>query len=255
MNANKVSDFLGKTSDRFQNGLFSVSIVEYSHMVSEDWHYHEDVHLSSILVGGNQESRRKGDIDVKPGKIMTYREGEIHRNRNTVFPSKNLNIELSTDFFNDEFQFSKLQLNNKAYVSLLKVYHELSLNDTYSHQSIHQLIKSLFYEDESSNTPYWIDKIKTLLNDRWQEFVSLDELSTELGLHPVSISKYFAKHAKCTLADYMRIIKIERAVYMLLNSSLSLTEIAYRCGFSDQSHMNRLFRHYIGFTPKKLRTV
>ena len=255
MNANKVADFLGSTSCRFQNDLFSVSVVEYTHFVSEDWHYHENIHLSSILAGGNSESRKSSDIEVVPGKVMTYQAGEIHRNRHTVFPSKNLNIELSSNFFNDELKFSNLQLSPRANLSLLKVYHELLINDSYSHQSAQQIILSIFLKDESANKPEWINTLKTILNDRWQEFVSLDELSKELGLHPVSISKYFAKHAKCTLADYMRIIKVKRAVHMIFNSASPLTEIAHSCGFSDQSHMNRLFKYYIGFVPKALRTI
>lgn len=254
MKANRTG-FLGDISKRFQNDLMRVSVVEYTHKVSEEWHYHEDVHLSSILVGGNRESRKKGDIDVVPGKIMTYREGEIHRNRNTVFPSKNLNIELSAQFFNDEFQFSNLELSSGAYLSMLKIYYELFINDTYSKDSIQQIITSIFFKDRSARVPDWIETLKALLNDRWQEFVPLYEISDELNLHPVTISKSFAKHTQCTLADYMRIIKIERAVNLVFNSSHSLTEIAYICGFSDQSHMSRLFKYYIGANPKKLRNV
>ncbi len=255
MIVNKTSKFLGVTSYRYENDLFSISIVNYNQLVSEDWHYHEKFHLSSILIGGNCESRKKGDIQVKPGKIMTYREGEVHRNRNTVFPSKNLNVEISPKFFNDEIKLSNLYLDNHCSLSLLKVYHELLLNDAYSSQSVQQLLESCFYKDVLLKNPDWINTLKTLLHDRWQEFVSLDELSSELGLHPVTISKTFSKHANCTLADYMRKLKVERAINMILNSTDSLTEIAYQCGFSDQSHMTRLFKHYIGFNPKKLRKI
>jgi len=255
MMENKASNFLGATSYRFENDLFSTSVVNYNRFVSEDWHYHEKFHLSSILVGGNRESRKKSDTEVKPGKIMIYREGEVHRNRNTVFPSKNLNIEIGTKFFNDEIQSSNLHLDNSSHLSLLKIYHELSLNDTYSNQSIQEILKSLFYKDVLLNKPDWIYTLKTLLHDRWQEFIPLDELSDELGLHPVTISKTFSRHAKCTLTDYMRKLKVEHAIKMLFNSKASLTEIAYQCGFSDQSHMNRLFKYYVGFSPKKLRAI
>ncbi|WP_299361968.1 AraC family transcriptional regulator [Winogradskyella sp.] len=255
MTINKASNFLGTTSYRYENDLFSISIVNYSHFVSEDWHYHEQFHLSSILIGGNRESRKKADIQVKPGKIMTYREGEVHRNRNTVFPSKNLNVEISPKFFNDDIKLSNLYLDNYCSLSLLKVYHELLLNDVYSSQSVQQLLESCFYKGVLLTKPDWINTINTVLQDRWQEFVSLDELSSELGLHPVTISKTFSKHANCTLADYMRKLKVERAINMILNSTDSLTEIAYQCGFSDQSHMTRLFKHYIGFNPKNLRKI
>ncbi|MEO1655562.1 MAG: helix-turn-helix transcriptional regulator, partial [Bacteroidota bacterium] len=81
------------------------------------------------------------------------------------------------------------------------------------------------------------------------------ELAQELQLHPVSISKYFSKYRSSTLGDYMRKLKVDRAVRLLLNSSQSLAEVAYACGFSDQSHMTRLFKTYIGFSPKSLRSI
>ncbi len=255
MEANRISNFLGETSNKFHHDLFTVSIVDYHERVSEDWHYHENIHLSSILVGGNRESRKDDEIIVEPGRVMTYREGEIHRNRNTVHPSKNLNIELSTDFFNDEFNFSNFELSHTSYLSILKIYHELQINDIYTSHSIPQLIESFFFKNDATKVPDWIETLKILLNDRWREFIPLEDISSELGLHPVSISKGFAKHSGYTIADWMRIIKVKQAVFMVLNSSLSLTEIAYKCGLSDQSHMNRLFRHYIGFSPKKLRRI
>ncbi|MEO1656037.1 MAG: hypothetical protein AAFU64_21025 [Bacteroidota bacterium] len=105
---------------------YQVSIVNYSGPVSEDWHYHPHVHISSILQGGNMESRKRNDIQVVPGKILAYPAGEIHRNRYTLFPSKNLNIELRDEFFGRELYFSNFQPDHQAYLSLIKIYHELS---------------------------------------------------------------------------------------------------------------------------------
>ena len=255
MEANKVSDFLGETSNKAHNDLVSVSIVDYRHFVSEDWHYHENVHLSSILVGGNRESRKKEDIIAEPGKILTYREGEIHRNTHTAFPSRNLNVELKEAFFKEGIDFSNFQMGSHAYLSMFRIYYELSINDVYSHHSIRQILEPMFFKEEVLKKPGWLTTLLCLLNDRWQEFVSLEELSRELGLHPVSISKYFTKHVNCTLADYMRKIKVERALHLLFNSQMSMAEIAYLCGFSDQSHMIRLFRRYIGYSPKMARAL
>lgn len=255
MEANKVSNFLGISSNIIQNDLFSVSIVNYNQFVSEDWHYHENIHLSSILVGGNLESRKEKDIIVTPGKIIAYEAGEVHRNRYTAFPSKNLNIELNNLFFNDEIRFSNLKPSNDTYLYSMKVYYELLINDSYSNQSIKQIIKSFFFNTKYSKKPEWLDTLLLLLHDRWQEFISLEELSKELGLHPVSISKYFAKYVNCTLADYMRTIKVKHAVHILLTTNKPIAEIAFLCGFSDHSHMNRLFRFYIGFSPKMLRSL
>lgn len=60
-------------------------------------------------------------------------------------------------------------------------------------------------------------------------------------------SKYFG----CTLVDYMRKIKVDKALYYLNHTSKTLTEVAYECGFADQSHFTRVFKTYTGCTPKE----
>ena len=116
-------------------------------------------------------------------------------------------------------------------------------------------MQSLFWKDSYECKGKWIQALKDLLNDRWDEFPSLNDLSTELKVHPITISKYFAKENGMTLSEYMRKIKVNRAVGLLMNSSSSLAEIAFTCGFSDQSHMSRLVKNYTGYTPGAIRTL
>ncbi len=248
-------DFLGNTSNRLESEEFKISIVDYHCNVSEEWHWHEKIHISSIIRGGNLESRKKEDIQVTPGKILIYNQGEIHRNRFTVHPSRNLNIELNESFFGEGIKFSHLKPDNHSKIELYRIYFELLLNDEYSVQCITQVLKSLFWKDKCANVSGWITKLEALLNDRWNEFPCLNDLSSELGVHPITISKYFSKTKGVTLSEYMRRIKVKRAVDLLINSSDRIPEIAFSCGFSDQSHMTRLIKSHTGYTPATIRSL
>ena len=252
--------FLGKTSQKFNTNYGTISLVDYKNPVSEKWHYHENIHLSLILQGGNLESRKKNDLQVSTGKILFYNEGELHCNKHTIFPSKNLNIELSNDFFkNNGIKFDGKELYNEntfsSYLKLVNIYHELSFNDIYTSDSIHNILYDLFANTLENNKPSWLKDLTEIIEDRWNEFIPLHELASILNLHPVTISKYFRKYLNGTLGDYMRIVKLKRAFNFLLNSKKSITEIAYICGFSDQSHMTKVFKIYVGFTPKEIRLL
>ncbi|WP_298416710.1 AraC family transcriptional regulator [uncultured Kordia sp.] len=255
----KYNTFLGTTNEKFHLDFCSISLVNYSKPVSEDWHSHEDIHLSLILQGGNLESRKKQDTQVSSGKIMVYNQGEIHRNRFTSFPSKNLNLELKNDFFSkNEVNFNDLNLSEnrsvEAYLDLIYIYNELQVNDSYTANSIQLLLKSLFANTKtSSHKPIWVKQLKEIIEDRWNEFISLDELALILNVHPVTISKYFKKYFNGSLGDYMRKIKVRKALYFLLHTQMSITEIAFACGFSDHSHMIRIFKMYVGYNPKHIR--
>ena len=249
----KYIDFLGLKSKKFESEYCSVSVVRYEQPVSEEWHCHRNFHFSAILLGGNKESRKKEDIQVTVGKLLIYREGEIHRNRFTCFPSKNLNIEIKP-YFITNYTFSpknsKSEQSNFAgnYFNLIKLYYELLVNDQYTPDSIHSTLMTMVLDKErAEKEPNWlIKRAKAIIHDHWDEFISLDTLAYELKVHPVTISKYFQKYYGCTLSDYMRKIKVEKALQLINHSSKSLSEIAYLCGFSDQSHMIRLFKYYLG---------
>ncbi|MDW3194279.1 MAG: helix-turn-helix transcriptional regulator [Cytophagales bacterium] len=254
MNSFFTSGFLGATSQSFESELFKISVVNYTSKVSEDWHWHEKFHVSSIIRGGNLESRSKKDIQVTSGKVMTYDQGEVHRNRFTAHPSRNLNIELEQRFFSGDVQFSHLSQKDDSMIELYRIYMELVLQEQYSEQAITQSLQSLFWKGHPENPAQWIPKLETILNDRWNEFIALEELSSELRIHPVTISKYFAKQKGITLSNYMRKIKVKKAIDLLMNSSRSITEIALYCGFSDQSHLTRLTNLYVGHTPLEIRS-
>ena len=253
--------FLGSTNEKFHLESCSISIVNYDKPVSEDWHFHEDMHLSLILQGGNLESRNKNDIQVTSGKIMAYDQGEIHRNRFTAFPSKNLNLEFKSEFFcQNGLNFNDLDLSEarsiECYLSLINIYSELQINDNCTTDTIYLSLKSLFTRQKLSvNRPEWLQQLREIIHDRWDEFIPLDELAQTLNVHPVTISKYFKRYYHGTLADYMRKVKIQRALHYLFHTGMSITEIAATCGFSDHSHMIRVFKKYVGGNPKNIRRL
>ncbi|HWK05009.1 MAG TPA: AraC family transcriptional regulator [Puia sp.] len=93
------------------------------------------------------------------------------------------------------------------------------------------------------------------MNDRWNELLSLQDLSVVVGVHPVTISKHFSRYFNCTLGQYMRKLRINKAISLVKSSGTSLTDISYECGFADQSHFIRTFKHMTGFLPMQYQRL
>jgi AraC family transcriptional regulator len=53
----------------------------------------------------------------------------------------------------------------------------------------------------------------------------------------------------------MRKLRVEKAMALMVSSHQSLTEIAYVCGFADQSHFIRIFKQHTGFLPKQYQKL
>jgi transcriptional regulator of acetoin/glycerol metabolism/AraC-like DNA-binding protein len=85
------------------------------------------------------------------------------------------------------------------------------------------------------------------------ESIDLTTLATVAGLSVHHFARQFKQAAGVTPHHYLTRKRIERAQEMLAQTDLSVSEIAYASGFSDQSHLARHFRYIVGTTPREFR--
>ncbi len=64
----------------------------------------------------------------------------------------------------------------------------------------------------------------------------------------------FQKYMDASPVIYLNRYRLEKAVFFLQNTTMSVTETAYACGFSNSSYFCELFRRYYGTTPGKYRS-
>ncbi|SFE46836.1 hypothetical protein SAMN05518672_106227 [Chitinophaga sp. CF118] len=112
--------------------------------------------------------------------------------------------------------------------------------------------KFLQHEKDSKKIPTWAKELKEIIQDQIDTNLnfSLKGLSETLQVHPAYLSREFSKYFDdLSFGDYIRKLRIDKAVQLLNSTSHSLTEIAYLTGFSDQSHFTRIFKKYTGKSP------
>jgi AraC family transcriptional regulator len=227
-------------------------------------HYHENSHVSFVLQGGVLDKRKTRETERVPGELMFFHAGEPHETIIESFPTKNINLAIEHEYLQDNLATeaaikSAVETNPNAKFIMLKIYKELFAEDVFSDSSIKMLLLNLIHanpETDFKNTrPGWINIVAELTRDKWNESLSLKDLSEAAGIHPITISKHFPKYFSCTFGEYMRRLKIEKSLYFLKVSSFSLTEIAAECGFSDQSHFIRTFKQLTGFLPNKYKKI
>jgi AraC-like DNA-binding protein len=114
----------------------------------------------------------------------------------------------------------------------------------------HKFIKQK--SGKKKQTPAWVKELREIIQDQIDTnlALSLRQVSESLNVHPAYLSREFSKHFEdLSFGDYIRKLRIEKAIQMLKESSYSLSEIAYMTGFSDQSHFTRIFKRHTGKNP------
>ena len=93
------------------------------------------------------------------------------------------------------------------------------------------------------------------MNQHLEEAVTLDQVAEHVGLSATYFSRLFSTEMKMTYIEYLTKIKIEESKKYLVDTKESISDIAIRLGFSDQSYFSKVFKKVEGMTPGKYRKM
>jgi len=251
--------YLASLDKSMSDGHIVVSMTSYPLAERyEELHYHENPHISLVLAGGSLEKRKNLAVERLPGKITFYRSGEYHQSTSILDNSRHINLELDQPFLmeygiNESEMAHAIERTPEGKFFLLRVYGEMIADDDQSSLSVSMLLLDLLQQASNSldgKKHYsWVSDIEEVLRGNWDRRLSLNALSSIAKVHPVTLSRQFHKYHSCTLGEYLRKLKIEKALTLIKTSRQSLTEIVYECGFADQSHFTRTFKCLTGLLP------
>ncbi len=82
--------------------------------------------------------------------------------------------------------------------------------------------------------------------------ITFEDAAQSMHFSRPYFSKYFLEHTGMSFTRYLNTVRISRAVELLGEERLSITEISRECGFNTIRNFNRVFRELTGYTPKHL---
>lgn len=99
-----------------------------------------------------------------------------------------------------------------------------------------------------------INKAEDYIERNLESTITLPELSHALGISKYHFHRIFKEFSSETLHHFITRIKMERsAMYLVVNTSISITEIAHKYGYADTSSYIRAFRKHYGISPLRFR--
>lgn len=95
----------------------------------------------------------------------------------------------------------------------------------------------------------------SLMESNLEEPMSLDEVAQHVGLSRRQLERLFQKHLKCVPTRYYLELRLTRARQLLLQTSKSIVDVAFSCGFVSAPHFSKCYRDYFGIPPRDERRL
>lgn len=91
------------------------------------------------------------------------------------------------------------------------------------------------------------------INAHFGEPVTVEAVAAAGGLHPTNAMAVFKRVLGMTIAQYIRRQRLSRAMMMLVDTDLSIAEIAFACGYGSLSQFYEEFQRHCRSTPRQYR--
>jgi len=145
-----------------------------------------------------------------------------------------------------------LALNEKSgfdsVLELMSILHDLSIS-----RNTRSLSNATFANEHFSYNSRRIEKAFQYMYSNYDRTVTLGEVAKLVNMTEVSFSRFIKKRTGNTFIDSLNEIRLGHASKKLIDTTHSIAEISYHCGFNNISNFNRIFKKKKGCTPKAFR--
>ena len=258
-------NFFGQILSSRKAGDFLLNETAYLPRTRIPRHSHEDGYFCLVRRGSYTEAYGNRHRSCGPFTLAFHPPGEVHSEKFDDGDALSFNIEITAEW---------LRLMSECCVRLdglgefhgtqapalaLKLYDEFRSTDSASRLAIEGLVLEIVAQawrlenSRETRRPPWLCGVREILNERFAEGLSLQDIASLVSVHPVYMATVFKAYFHCTIGEYVRRLRIEYACRELARSTRPLAEIAASAGFSDQSHLSRVLKNRLGMTPTQCR--
>ncbi len=135
-----------------------------------------------------------------------------------------------------------------AVVQFMTILYELSKSD-----GARALATSSYAKVEAGSDSRRILKVKNYISQNYKDEIRLTTMAGIAGMSPSAFSRFFKLHTGRNLSEYIIDLRLGYASRMLVDTTKSVAEISYACGFNNLSNFNRIFKKKKNCSPSEFR--
>jgi len=254
--------FLGQTVRSFRSDQLRLVESRYAPRMRTDTHSHEHAFCYLVLEGTCTENCGNRTRTCVASNLAYHPAGQPHSDFWNDKGGRCLHLEFDARWMERLRDYSLVLDQPVEFRGGMPVwlaahlYRELRAPDNISAMAVEGLALELTAQfarqsmpKEPSRRPAWLERVVDLVESRFREPLTLEEMAREGGVHRVHLVTAFRQHLRCTPFDFVRRRRVDFAAGKLVNTQASRLDIALEAGFSDQSHFCKVFKSVTGMTP------
>lgn len=238
-------------------------------------HFHDTWAVGVVETGLLRLETARGEWVGGPGTILAFAPGEIHSAEalsangyryRMVYPGADLvrEIGVSDGAHTVDRPFRIPVFTDHGLAETLTRAHRPLMDGCWDASAESRLVSALrslwrtHGESEAIDEPHHpgdldaVERARDYLGARLSKQVRLAAVATECGMSSFQLIRVFHRVLGVTPYAYLVQLRVNRA-RDLLHQGVNVSEVAYSCGFSDQSHLTRVFKKAVGVPPGTYR--
>lgn len=237
-------------------------------------HWHRSVEIFAVFKGGLEFYINGKTMPLEAGEFIIVNSNEIHSiaapepNRTVVLQ---IPLKIFEAYFTREqficFSHSERAQDEKIMKLVSEMYlvyegrdvgYELKVQSSF-YLLLYLLVteyRKLEVSDDIVRKSKNLNKLSVItsyIKDNYAGEITLESLSKVFGYSPAYLSRMFQKYANTNYKTYIQSVRMEYASKELLNSELTIGEVAQNNGFSDSRALCRAFKKQFGKLPSEYR--
>jgi AraC-like DNA-binding protein len=204
-------------------------------------------------MNGQCKSKQIHEITIQFHRDLIH---ESLLNRNMMKPIRDMLINAShgilfSEKITRQIASKLIELSQKngmeTFIELISILHFLSVSEN---KKI--LCTSASNASDYTNSDH-LRKVCEYISKNYQEKIKVNEVAKILNMTEITLSRLMKKRTGRSFVDFVNDYRIGFATRWLTETSQTIAEIAFRCGFYNISNFNRIFKKCKGCTPGEYR--
>ena len=235
------------------NGIaFTPVIRDYGHVSGA--HAHETACVTLMLGGEYSETAGLRSFRFDPFTAVYHPPGLDHKDVVGESGVRMLVLEFSPNLL-DKLPRSRRDVSGSRVAwEMLALYRDMSADhDPLEFESRALTIAARVRGQAQTRDVPSLERAREYLHAAFRNPIAMKDVASAAGLHPVYLGQSFRREFGETIAQYVNRLRVRAAAEQLGQSDAPLAAIAYELGFCDQSHFQRVFKRFSGYTPAEFR--